>query len=68
VQASWAMGAFAERARTEQRLLAALEAGLSRRGPSVIEVPIDRGLMPPLGERLRALSQSFGATKPGAAS
>jgi thiamine pyrophosphate-dependent acetolactate synthase large subunit-like protein len=68
VRAARAMGAFALRATTQPRLVSALQRALHRHGPTVIEVPIDRGLVPPLGERLRALSQSFGASKEGATS
>lgn len=68
IRASRAMGAFARRARTMPELVSALRAALQRRGPTVIEVPIERDLMPPLGERLRALSHSFGETGKGAAS
>lgn len=68
VRASRAMGAFALRARTLPQLVSALRAALRRRGPTVIEVPIERDLVPPLGERLRALSHSFGETAKGKAS
>lgn len=61
VLACRAQGAYATRATT----LAHFEHELSlidgRRGPTVIDVPISRDLMPPLGARLTSLSQAFGS-------
>ncbi len=58
-----AQGAYAVSAETAREFMPAFVDSLARPGPTVINVPIARGLVPPLGARLDSLSHAFGIGK-----
>lgn len=59
VLASKAQGAHAVRITTEAHLQHELALSETRRVPTILDVPISRDLVPPLGARLTALTQAF---------
>jgi acetolactate synthase-1/2/3 large subunit len=65
VDAAVAMGASAVSVRAVSELKQELHKALQRKGPTLIEIPITKTCIPPLGARLSALSQAFGMSITG---